>query len=332
MSLALKSYLQPLQPFLDHPEIAEICINKPKEVWVELKGRFTCSLIPALTESHLLLLADLIAEYNHKQLSETKPLLSATLPRGERCQLVLPPACAKDQFVCAIRKPTVADLTLADWEKRGAFEAIGENRRNRLNKSYLKLQRLIEEGRYKEMLSFAVRAKLTILISGGTSTAKTTLLNSCLKEIDPHERLITIEGVREVQTAAANCVHLLANEDEEQGKGASMLDLLKVAFRLRPERIFLSELRAREAYPFLRACLSGHPGSLTTLHADSILSAKEQLKFMLREAPELNGVSEARLQTLIRSSVQVIVQMGRRDNGVRVIEDIELQGVDHELV
>lgn len=328
MSVALNAYLKPLLPFLDRPGVSELCINKPGELWLEEKGRFVYETAPELTENRLRLLADLVAENNHKNLSQSKPLLSATLPTGERCQFVLPPACDKGQFICSIRKPSVVNLTLNDWEQKGSFERVKKNKQQRDNHLVTTLRELVDAERWKEVIVFAIRAKLNIIICGGTSTAKTTLLNSCLKEIEPHERLITIEGVREVKTSLANCVHLLANEDEDNERSANMLDLLKVCFRLRPDRIFLSELRAKEAYPYLRASISGHPGSLTTLHADSIASAKEQLCFMLSESPELNNADEARLKSLIRASVQVMVQMTRDENGARLIDDIEIQGLD----
>ncbi|MBX9703476.1 MAG: P-type DNA transfer ATPase VirB11 [Silvanigrellaceae bacterium] len=332
MSIALTSYLKPLQPFLERESLSEICINRPGEIWLEEKGRFTKELIPELTENRLQILAELIAEDNHKNLSRAKPLMSATLPNGARCQFVLQPACDKGQFICSIRKPSVADLSLEDWEKQGAFAKVKKARVERFNSVNQTLQLLLKEERWKELLDFAVRAHLNILISGGTSTAKTTLLNSCLKEIAPHERLITIEGVREVKTSLDNCVHLLANEDDESVQSVTMLDLLKVSFRLRPDRIFLSELRSREAYPYLRASISGHPGSLTTLHANSIASAKEQLCFMLSESPELRNAPVARLKELIALSVQVIVQMTREDDGIRLIEDIEVGDFKHAHV
>ncbi|KTD32202.1 hypothetical protein Lnau_3113 [Legionella nautarum] len=327
MSLALENYLSPLYPYLHQNQVSELCINKPGELWLEEQGKFSLVRLEALTERWLLTLAELIAEFNNKSLSETKPLLSATLPQGERCQIVLPPACEKGQFVYSIRKPSILSLTLADWEKKGAFDKVKHHFIAREAKIKATLQQLANQKQWKTLLSFAVRSKLNVIISGGTSSAKTTLLNSCLKEIDVQERLVTIEGVREVKTTLPNCVHLLANEDNDEGHSASMLDLLKVSFRLRPDRIFLSELRSHEAYPFLRACISGHPGSLTTLHADSIASAKEQLCFMLSESPSLQGASVNRLKQLIRTAIHVVVQMRRDEEGVRLIEDIDIGGV-----
>ena len=331
MSIALLSYLKPLQPYLNQEGVSELCINKPEEVWLEKAGRFTRHDVPELTENHLRQLAHLIAENNHKDLSATKPLLSATLPHGERCQFVLPPACDKEQLICAIRKQSMVDMTLDDWEARGAFAQV--KKIGHQNKHYLdaSIRTCYQEGRWKDLIELAVNAKLNIIISGGTSTAKTSFLNSCLKAIPQHERLITIEGVREARITLPNKVHLLANEDDD-ARTTSMLDLLKACLRLRPDRIFVSEIRGREAYPFLRACISGHPGSLTTLHADSIEHALMQLCFMLSEAPELQRADEARLRSIINSSVNLIIQMTRLDDGERVIEDICLHGVSDALV
>lgn len=332
MSVALLAYLEPLQPYLKQEGVSELCINNPGVLWLEKAGRFTRHLTPELTEKHLRQLANLIAEDNHKDLSETKPLLSATLPGGERCQFVLPPACEKGQFVCSIRKQAVLDLTLDDWEQRGAFRHVKQVHHQQIHEVHAAIRTCYVEGRWKDLIQLAVKAKLNIIISGGTSTAKTSFLNSCLKAIPQHERLITIEGVRETTITLPNKVHLLANEDEEDARTASILDLLKVCLRLRPDRIFVSEIRGREAYPFLRACISGHPGSLTTLHADSIEHALAQLCFMLSEAPELQHADEARLRSMISSSVNIVIQMARLDDGNRVIEDICLYGVHDAVV
>ena len=334
MSVALLSYLEPLQPYLQQKGVSELCINNAGEVWLEKAGRFTRHLAPELHEEHLRQLANLIAEDNHKDLSETKPLLSATLPGGERCQFVLPPACDRGQFICSIRKQAVLDLTLDDWEARGAFLHVKKMRNQKIHAVHEAIRNYYQDGRWKDLIQLAVTAKLNIIISGGTSTAKTSFLNSCLKAVPIHERLITIEGVRETTITLPNKVHLLANEDdgEEDLRTASILDLLKVCLRLRPDRIFVSELRGREAYPFLRACISGHPGSLTTLHADSIDHALTQLCFMLSEAPELQRATDARLRGMISSSIHLVIQMARLDDGVRVVEDIRLFGGSDAVV
>lgn len=323
MSVALNVYLKPLQKYLNQQGVSEVCINTPGEVWVEKQGSFHRYEDEALTKELLVFLADLVAESNHKNLSGDKPWLSASLPTGERCQFVLPPACDLNQFVCSIRKPSILDLSLDDWERNGAFDYVKKLASARKNMLYAKIKEAYLNGQYKTVVELAIKAKLNIIISGGTSSAKTTFLNSCLKHIGDDERLITIEGVREVRVRQPNVAHLVANEDT-QDDAINMLELLKTSLRLRPDRIFVSEIRDKEAYPFLRACISGHPGSLTTLHADNIAHAKHQLCFMLGQSPELQGADEQRLRGIINSAVGLFIQMTKHERDNRVIEDIEL--------
>jgi len=323
MSVALTAYLKPLEKYLNQKGVSEICINKPGEVWVEKQGAFHRFEDSALSKERLAFLADLVAESNHKDLSSDKPWLSASLPTGERCQFVLPPACDLNQFVCSIRKPSILDLSLDDWEKNGAFDYVKKLESAKKNKLYTELKEAYSNEQYKKVVELAVKGKLNVIISGGTSSAKTTFLNSCLKHVSHHERLITIEGVREVRVHQPNVAHLVANEDT-QDSAITMLELLKTSLRLRPDRIFVSEIRDKEAYPFLRACISGHPGSLTTLHADNIAHAKHQLCFMLGQSPELQGADEKRLRGIINSAVGLFIQMTKHERDNRVIEDIEL--------
>lgn len=329
MSIALRTFLHPLQPFLHEPSVSELCINEPGFLWVEAAGQFHCEPMPALTTGYVLQLAELIAEYNHKTIVPNKPLLSASLPQGERCQFVLPPACESGQIIASIRKNAVRDLSLEDWEHQGAFSGLKQNK-NDPKKSLEPLRALYEAEQWRVLLQHLIRSKHNVLICGGTSTAKTTFLNSCLKEIPAHERLITIEGVREVKTIQPNCVHLLANEDQQTG--ITLLDLLIASLRLRPDRIFVSELRDVEAYPFLRACISGHRGSISTLHADSLATAVEQLCFMLASAHALKTANEQRLKTLIHQAVDVLILMTRNDRGERVINDLYIKGINDHVV
>lgn len=329
MSEALYHYMATLKKYLDMDGIAEICINKPGELWVEHKGTFKQFKDDALTETSLRLFAELVAEYNEKELSLDKPLLGATLPKGERVQFVLNPGCEKGQFICAIRKPNVMDFTLADWQKMGAFNHV-KKKKNTQSKQRKILSQLYKAKSWMEFIHQAVQFKQNILISGGTSSAKTTFLNTVLKSIGENERIITIEDAREVKPLQPNCAHLLSNGNSPSH--ISMLDLLKATLRLRPDRIFLSEIRGAEAYPFLRASISGHPGSLTTLHADNVESAKEQLMFMLSEAPELSHASEARLKSIISQSVDVIIQMNKAEGGLRILEDVCYLRYDKECL
>lgn len=323
MSVAINHYMKPIKEYLSIKGINEVCMNKPGEVFIEKNGIFECIEDKRLDEKHMLGLIDLVAEYNGKKISDRKPMLSATLPTGERCQFVLSPGVERGQLAMSVRAPNRLDLSIEDWVDKGAFRLLGE-KSNLKEETRKSIKNALEQGRYLDFIALCIRQKKNIVISGGTSSAKTTFLNSCLKLLDPAERLITIEGVREVKTKQKNTLHLVANEDDPTCESISMLDLLKATLRLRPDRIFLSELRGHEAYPFLRASISGHPGTLTTLHANDVKSAKDQLCFMLSEAKELQNASEKRLRHIVDSSIDVIIQLEKRENE-RVIVDVYIK-------
>jgi type IV secretion system protein VirB11 len=323
MTRALDLFLKPLNHYLNDNEVSEIVMNRECELFVEKRGAFDCHHEPLLNKERVTQLAQLIAEYNNKTISQTNPLLSATLPSGARCQFVLPPACDLNQIIFSIRKPSTHEIELKDWFKNGLLK------KDKKNDFYKELGELKEKGDYGLLMETAILGKCNMIISGGTSTAKTTFLNTCLKKIPLHERIITIEDVRETQTPHPNVAHLLATDNDDPNLNShktSMLDLLKASLRLRPDRIFLAELRGNQAYPFLRAAISGHPGSMTTLHADTIEHAKTQLKFMLAESKELQYASNERLIELIDSSIDIIVQMDRAGSS-RAPSDIYIKGL-----
>jgi type IV secretion system protein VirB11 len=161
-------------------------------------------------------------------------------------------------------------------------------------------------------LQTAILAKKNILISGGTGTGKTTFLNACLKLIPEQERLITVEDAQEVVLYQPNVVRLLFNEEDNR---MTALKIFKTCLRLRPDRIFLSELRGIEAWPFLRAANSGHPGSLSTVHADTPQGCFDQLVFMMQQAGATT--SEERLRAYLRSIIPIIIQLKRCSSGQR---------------
>lgn len=307
MSRALAFYSTPLNPWLLDDTVSEICVNRPGEVWVERAGAFEKIGVEEITGEWVSTWAGLVAEYNQRRILPQKPLLSATLPGGARCQVVLPPACDPAQTVVSIRKPAATKKGLASWFDQGLLK------RPRREDVFAGLRALKQAGEYEALMKKAIESRCNIVVSGQTSSAKTTFLNSCLWHIPAHERLITIEDTRESASSHENMVHLLYTDNNEGGDrdGVSLSDLLKASLRLRPDRLFLSELRGQQAYPFLRASISGHPGAITTLHADSIEHARLQLQFMLAESRELMHAPEQRLKALIDTSVDVMVQMGR---------------------
>ena len=205
------------------------------------------------------------------------PLLAASLPDGARVQVVAPPA-TRGSPVMAIRKHVAAKLSLSDYSEEGAFDLMSEARHD------LDTSSSFESLGGKDAMVFlaeAVKSRRNILISGGTSSGKTTFLNALLREIPSEERLILIEGTPELDLTHENAVGLLAARSQLSETQLSAEDLLIAALRMRPDRIMLGELRGKEAYTFLRKVNTGHPGSMTTIHADSPRRAIEQLALLV---------------------------------------------------
>lgn len=327
-STALNHYLAPFQPFFALAGVSEISINRPGEIWVEQHGRFKSYELPILTIDYLRQFAGLVAEYNKREISPEYPTLSSTLPNGLRVQFVIEPACERGSFVCSIRQKSVADVSLADYflqTKNQAIESsIQASDRKQDQRELVSLDKqlltLHREGNHEAFLTLAVQAKKNIIISGGTSTGKTTLLNALIPHIPLNERLITVETDREVRCAHLNVVHLLAAEEGKSLSHVNMLGLLKAALRLRPDRILVSELRAEEAFPYLRAVNSGHPGSITTLHADSPEGCFDQLAFMVIQGG--SHLSRHELITYAKSIVDIVVQIKRTEHGQRYVSEI----------
>lgn len=309
---ALKHHLAPLEPFLEMDGVTEICINQPKEVFIEKAGQFQREVVPELEYGLLETLAALIAECNDKHYPS--PLLAGSLPTGERVQFVMNPACERNKIVCSIRRHQKRDMTLDDYERSGAFDALKNKENNEVNSSD-HLQQLFQEKSYLRFINQAILSRKNILISGGTGTGKTTFLNTCLKSIPMNERLITVEDTREVHVTHPNAVNLLFNEEDER---MTSLKIFKACLRLRPDRIFLSELRGDEVWPYLRAANSGHPGSLSTVHADSPEGAITQLVFMMQQAGSTS--SEDQIRDYIKSIIHIIVQLKRDTRPGRFVE------------
>lgn len=203
------------------------------------------------------------------------------MPDGARLQIVGPPA-TRGPMAVAIRKHVTADFSLADYEAGGAFaQMLGSHETNDENQQ---LARLYEAGRWREFLTVAVKARKTILVSGGTSTGKTTFLNALLREIEPDERLIIIEDTPELLVRQLNAVGLVAVRGQLGETSVTANDLLAASLRMRPDRIILGELRGAEAFTFLRAINTGHPGSMTSIHADDPENAIEQLALLVIQA------------------------------------------------
>ncbi|AHC38873.1 P-type DNA transfer ATPase VirB11 [Ehrlichia muris] len=316
---ALDTYLEPLQSIFHEDGVNEVSINQQCEVWIENRGNIRCESIPTLNLSHLKALGRLIAQATEQKISEENPLLSATLPNGYRIQIVFPPACEATTVAMSIRKPSAMQLSLDDYEKMGAFDqAITETQENNIDNQ---LQELLQQKKIKQFLEYAVINKKNIIISGGTSTGKTTFTNAALRSIPKDERLITVEDAREIVLSHhRNRVHLIASKGGQGRAKVSTQDLIEACLRLRPDRIIVGELRGSEAFSFLRAINTGHPGSISTLHADTPMMALEQLKLMVMQAGL--GIPPDQIINYITNIVDIVIQLKRGSEGRRYVSEI----------
>ena len=317
----LRSYLAPLTGMLARPDVTDIYVNRPGELWVETTGgEIERHEAPGLDEATLARLARQIAALTHQGISREHPLLSATLPDGARVQVVAPPA-TRGPMALAIRKHVSPDLALADYVAAGAFE--GTKGRSALERSDVDkaLADQLGSGDIPGMLAAAVKARKNILVSGGTSTGKTTFLNALIREIPARERLILIEDTPELQVAHQNMIGLLAARSALGEARISANDLVAASLRMRPDRIILGELRGEEAYAFLRAVNTGHPGSMTTVHADSAERAIEQIVLLVLQAG--TQLSRDDVRHYIWSTVDVFVQLDRT-GGKRTVSEVVL--------
>ena len=311
----LERALQPLGAWLRSPDVVEIVGNRPGEVWVERLGAPAMERheVPAMDEAAIRFLAERVAGFTDQSVSEETPLLSAALPTGERFQAVLPPAAVAGGAF-AIRKQVVKDLCLADFERMGAFAGTAVAHGDELTDLDEELCRLLAAGERRAFIELAVESRISILLSGGTSTGKTTALNALLKAIPAGERILTIEDTRELHPPQANFVALVATKGEQGLARITAQSLLEASLRMRPDRIILGEVRGEEAYTFLQAINSGHPGSLSTVHADSAAGAYEQLALKVL----MSGASLTKDQVVsyIRQVLPIVVQL-KREGGVR---------------
>ncbi len=316
---ALDTYLAPLKEFFEQPAVSEISINKPGEIWVEIGGDMVRHEVPALDLDHLKSLGRLVAQSTEQKISEEAPLLSATLPEGYRVQVVFPPACEPGTVAMSIRKQTIMNLDLDQYEAIGAFQNTIV--RQEANPADRKLRELLNAGNVKEFIKQAILFKKNIIISGGTSTGKTTFFNAALKVIPSTERIITCEDAREIMIPhLPNRVHLIASKGGQGRAQVTMQDLIEACLRLRPDRLMLGELRGKEAFSFMRAVNTGHPGSISTLHADTPALALEQLILMIMQAGL--GITREQIKSYVENVINVIIQLKRGSKGMRYVSEI----------
>lgn len=312
----LDTFLAPLGPFLAQDNVTDIYVNRPGEVWTErLGGQIERHEAAGLTDRVLSRLARQVAAHSAQGISREHPLLAANLPDGSRIQIVLPPATRGD-IALAIRKHVMSDLSLSDMGRIGSLDSV------KVTKADQSGERPFDPadfGSVEDMLRAAVVQRKTILVCGGASTGKTTMLNALLAEIPPQERLVLIEDTPELRLVHANAVGLVAARGSMGEADVTPEDLLVASLRMRPDRIILGEVRGSEAMTFLRAANTGHPGSLCTIHADTPERAIDQMALLvLQTGPRMSWED---IVQYVRRSVDLVVQLGR-EGGRRSVSTV----------
>ncbi|HAF81638.1 MAG TPA: P-type DNA transfer ATPase VirB11 [Brevundimonas sp.] len=307
-------YLAPLRPYLEPATVTEVVINRPTEVGVEGPEGWRWHTAPELTESWLRTLAVAAAAYTGQDVDAERPICSTVLPGDARCQIVLPPVVPPGTVSLTIRKPSGRRMGLEDFHAAGLFASAETVTGDEIDDTDAALVRLREAGDWVGFFRLAVESRRNILISGATGSGKTTFAKGLVELIPAHERLLTIEDTRELILPQRNVVHLVYSKDGQGLAKVGPKALLESALRMRPDRVLLQELRDGTAFFFLRNVNSGHPGSITTVHADSASLAFEQLTLLVRESEGGRDLPRDDIRTMLHLMVDVVVQM-KKTNG-----------------
>ena len=300
--------LGPLEPLLRDPGIADILVNHKDLVFIERNGVLQKTGIKFRDERHLLQIIDRIVSRVGRRIDESSPMVDARLPDGSRVNAIIPPL-ALDGCALSIRRFGTSPLTAEQL----------------LEKKSISPEML-------QVLAAAVRARISILVSGGTGAGKTTFLNMLSAYIPEEERLVTIEDAAELQLQQENLVRLETRPPNVEGNGAvRQRQLLINSLRMRPDRIIIGEVRGEEAFDMLQAMNTGHEGSMTTIHANTCRDALSRLESMVAMA-NINLPDRA-VRQQITSAIAIVVQLSRMSDGSRRVVSIsEITGMDENVI
>ena len=300
--------LGPLEPLLAEPSIADILVNGSGKIFVERYGKLELTPLRFQSEAHLMNIIDRIVSSVGRRIDESSPMVDARLKDGSRVNAIIPPL-AIDGPTLSIRRFTVDRLRMEDIIELGTCSQA-----------------------MADMLIGIIKARLNVLISGGTGSGKTTMLNVLTGYIPANERIITIEDSAELQLQQPHVVRLETRPPNIEGKGeVRQRDLVRNSLRMRPDRIIVGEVRSDEAFDMLQAMNTGHDGSLTTVHANTPRDALGRLENMVA----MTGLDlPARMvRTQIASAINVVLQLSRLEDGKRKLISIqEIQGMEGDII
>ncbi|MCD9031551.1 P-type DNA transfer ATPase VirB11 [Luteimonas sp. Y-2-2-4F] len=307
-----------IHEYMESPDVTEICINRPGELYLETAREGWKRLeVPSLTfERARQFCTAVVNESNTGQrITDADPMVSLTFPTGQRAQFVIPPACAAGRVSITIRLPSKFTKTLDQYEQDGFFQEILEQGWS-LSEHDRELMELKRTRQYADFFRKAVQYHKNIVVAGATGSGKTTFMKSLVDHIPEHERLVTIEDARELFIRQPNVVHLLYSKGGQSTSNVTAKSCMESCLRMKPDRIILAELRGDESFYFIRNCASGHPGSITSCHAGSTSQTWDQLALMVKASNEGSGLEFAVIKRLLMLTIDIVVHIkahaGRR--------------------
>jgi type IV secretion system protein VirB11 len=316
-----------VRDFMASPDVTEICINRPGELYLETKGGWQRIDVPTLTfERARQFCTAVVNESNTGQrITDADPVVSLTFPTGQRAQFVIPPACEAGNVSITIRLPSKHTKTLAQYQQDGFFDQILEGGHG-ISDQDRELLELKATRNYSEFFKQAVLNKKNIVVSGATGSGKTTFMKSLVHHIPAEERLVTIEDARELFIHQPNVVHLLYSKGGQSVSNVTAKSCMEACLRMKPDRIILAELRGDESFYFIRNCASGHPGSITSCHAGSTAQTWDQLALMVKASNEGAGLEFTTIKRLLMMTIDIIVHI-KAHAGRRYITGIDFNPV-----
>jgi type IV secretion system protein VirB11 len=304
----LEYLLTPLDPWLEDPATEDIAINQPGEAWIRQRGAWLRDGV-ALDGDALEEIAILAGSLRKQEVGALSPLCATELPDGERLQICLPPAVPQGTVSLTIRKHEHSVAPLSKLGSRYRAREWNRWRNLRASRDMTELLALYDAGDLEGFLAAAVRARLNMLLSGRTGSGKTTLSKSVLAAIDPGERLITIEDTLELMVLQPNVVRLLYSKDGLSGAEVNAEALLQASLRMRPDRVLLQELRDDAAWTYVNEVISGHPGSITTIHGHGASEAFRRLFALAKSSRQGAALQDSTLIDLIAGAIDVIIPL-----------------------